>query len=540
MACNSCGDDKGLNKDQVKTLISRLKESGELTERLKSCGGEDVGKSTPVVLCSELDKLIKEAVKDGDLPFVTNIKLNPDGKLSYKEGGENHTIDLGDVIENKFPLGNTIKKGAITKGVYDVDRTALGLDEIEKNLSGKITRNELEKYLKDNVGGDLTKWLDNASRKAQEALADAILAGKDKDLVTIVNDAMSDWLDKIPYKDLMNLADMLSKEIGGDPAELERNIKDALSKEFLKTVKVDGTTIEGNGKNKGLAVKVSSDSGNRLKVRDNGLYYGIEAEEKTRTLYVDSENGDDDNEGSKSNPLRTLKKALNTNDPGENYTIYLHEGQEFELHSSDKDFSGQSFTVYPYGTSVDYTRENNPPGTIHWRRSKELNRPTIKIIADQRNTGGSVVSTVMQTTDGSSKVVTFNGVRFDTTYKAPDDAPLLGKQGGAFGRSGESINLLFCGCEFNLGDEIYLISCGGSSSIDLDACTFDDTDGTNFINVLGVLNFVNSDDNGRSGEVPGSDGKLHFLDVPESSAWRKTLHGVTGVQRSNVVTPNNL
>ena len=78
--------------------------------------------------------------------------------------------------------------------------------------------------------------------------------------------------------------------------------------------------------NKLKAVKhltVSTDSGNLIENRANGIYYGIEAPPNLSNLYVDAIGGLDTNPGSKEAPLKTLDKALSMIDSDVSNTIHL-------------------------------------------------------------------------------------------------------------------------------------------------------------------------------------------------------------------------
>ena len=78
--------------------------------------------------------------------------------------------------------------------------------------------------------------------------------------------------------------------------------------------------------NKLKAVKhltVSTDSGNLIGTRANGIYYGIEAPPNLSNLYVDAIDGLDTNSGSKEAPLKTLDKALSMIDKDVSNTIHL-------------------------------------------------------------------------------------------------------------------------------------------------------------------------------------------------------------------------
>lgn len=70
-------------------------------------------------------------------------------------------------------------------------------------------------------------------------------------------------------------------------------------------------------------VKLSKGVGNLLELREDGLYYGIQAPPNLSNIYVDAVGGLDTNAGTKEEPLKTLDKALSMIDSGQSNTIHL-------------------------------------------------------------------------------------------------------------------------------------------------------------------------------------------------------------------------
>lgn len=120
------------------------------------------------------------------------------------------------------------------------------------------------------------------------------------------------------------LAELLTHLFDGNPT-----VDDLLnSKGFLKTVGHNGT-LTGTGTTLvPLGVKASTDVGNLIQLRDNGIYYGVEAPADISQLYVDSLLGDDNNDGTQLSPFLTLGKAMTKVNGISRQTIYLKAGDD--------------------------------------------------------------------------------------------------------------------------------------------------------------------------------------------------------------------
>lgn len=103
-------------------------------------------------------------------------------------------------------------------------------------------------------------------------------------------------------------------------------------------------------------VKLSNDAGNLLELREDGLYYGIQAPPDLTNLYVDAVNGSDTNPGSKAEPLKTLDKALLMVAPNMSNTIHLKIIPEENKHTHSyfiskvyKVTQGATRNIFVYG-----------------------------------------------------------------------------------------------------------------------------------------------------------------------------------------------
>lgn len=78
-------------------------------------------------------------------------------------------------------------------------------------------------------------------------------------------------------------------------------------------------------------VDLSPDAGNLLDMRENGLYYGIQAPPNISHLYVSTSLGDDTNPGTQSAPLKTLAAALAKVSGDVSNTIHLRAGETYPM-----------------------------------------------------------------------------------------------------------------------------------------------------------------------------------------------------------------
>ena len=114
-------------------------------------------------------------------------------------------------------------------------------------------------------------------------------------------------------------------------------------------------------KNGKLVVLRSPDAGNLLEVRENGVYYGVVAQQEN--WYIDSAGGNDNNKGTKDAPLKTLHGLHNKLKNGTySYNIYLKEGGTYPVKNNDTNeftnlfghlSSVASIVFRPYGSRYD-------------------------------------------------------------------------------------------------------------------------------------------------------------------------------------------
>lgn len=168
-----------------------------------------------------------------------------------------------------------------------------------------------------------------------------------------------------------------------DPDTIGEAIADAISNS-------PGTGMGLNSDGK-LSVLRSPDAGNLLEVRENGIYYGVVAQQEN--WYVDSFSGNDDNKGTKNAPLKTLyglhKKLKNGT---YTYSIYLKEGGTYPVMNTETNEYANLFGhltavtgiyIRPYGDIYDdvinsQAQRDGNGGHYHPLTVKELQRPTIQ------------------------------------------------------------------------------------------------------------------------------------------------------------------
>lgn len=148
------------------------------------------------------------------------------------------------------------------------------------------------------------------------------------------------------------------------------------------TVELSGSALNGDPLE--ADVKLSQDGGNLIEARVDGLYYGIQAPADISTLYVSTSAGDDTNDGTISNPLKTLREAFDrqVNSPAE-YTIRLKAGETFKLFDGIINRPLASYHIETYGDSVyggpenDYNMGGVPCTNYRPYLGQEYDRATI-------------------------------------------------------------------------------------------------------------------------------------------------------------------
>lgn len=313
----------------------------------------------------------------------------------------------------------------------------------------------------------------------------------------------------------------------------------------------DFTNDNSNNK-EGIGIRLSSDNGNLLQQRKNGLYYGIEAPPDTANLYVSSSMGDDSNTGTRTAPLRTIHEAVKRNTVGTRFNIYLYETDVHEWRGSwTYSMNGKLCSVSPYGPVTDDVRARNPRGSMQWARSKELVRPTIRFKYDGSVTLGTIEHERNKMASSSAPAqgfYSFYGIVFDYTDKEGKDLALKHDELTSFGYSGAACNLRCIGCDFILDNHAGLFSVGASCDIVLDACNLNYSNG-NYLGSILNSGFVNltvvstsNVDGAVIGGTPSGMQPLTYRATSASNEFGPLIKGLSqgSIGKINVISQNTL
>lgn len=126
--------------------------------------------------------------------------------------------------------------------------------------------------------------------------------------------------------------------------------------------------------------QLSKTSGNLLQQFDDGLYYGITAPANVSNLFVDVQNGVDQDPnvvkgaGTRANPLKTVAFAMSLIPANTRSTINLKEQQRHVLKTTEKlqKFKEIGLIFRPYGERVDYWVQNTASSNVHQYRTADL------------------------------------------------------------------------------------------------------------------------------------------------------------------------
>ncbi len=308
--------------------------------------------------------------------------------------------------------------------------------------------------------------------------------------------------------------------------------------------KSDFTNDNSNNK-EGIGIRLSSDKGNLLQQRKNGLYYGSEAPPDTANLFVSSTMGDDGNTGTRNAPLKTIVEAARRNSIGTKFNIYLYETDVHEWRGSwGPAFNGKLFTVRPYGPVADDAQLRNPRGTLQWLRSRELIRPTVRFKYDGSVMLGNTEHEYNKMAVTSSPVVgtyTLYGIVLDYTDTEGKDLALRTMDVTSFGYANGSCSIRCIGCDFILDNHTGLFSVGASCDITFDACNLNHSKG-NFLGEVSRSGFVNltvvgtSNVDGR--EITGTPVGLQPLTLRATSASNEFGPLIRGINQATVANNN--
>lgn len=183
--------------------------------------------------------------------------------------------------------------------------------------------------------------------------------------------------------------------------------------------KSDFTNDNSNNK-EGIGIRLSSDNGNLLQQRKNGLYYGIEAPADLANLYVDAVNGVDQHPddvagaGTRAKPLKTFTYANSIALEGTRRTIHLMADQNHIVDSANASVIKPGYlNVKPYGPVFDaykVVNVNNVNTIIAMRTDNKLPRLVLTGFSTYKWYGNNVTDVVNLTSIYNQANSEFTGV----------------------------------------------------------------------------------------------------------------------------------
>lgn len=344
-----------------------------------------------------------------DKVAITGATVGADGKVTLTKGdGATVQFDLTSYIDGKL---DTLKNGNITGGELNADgdlvltradgtKIIVNMDELKKvyierdsALTGDGTKDnpldidfsrvcweifesvhftEQGLVIQTNTQCDpvvvpLKEFTDILNSKIAVCVSDQGIitgTGKEGNCLSI---------------DLEKLAELLTGD--ADAWQIIMNaINNALNVSHDESLKGTGKPAEP------LGVKLSSDGGNLIEVRDDGLYYGQEAPADLSSLYVSTSLGNDSNAGTRAAPLKTVGEALSRykNSPV-TYSLFLRAGETFTLDQSWV-YSLAALTIRPYDFPYEEVYLTQQCAYYEPFAAIDFPQPTLHIKHKQNNT----------------------------------------------------------------------------------------------------------------------------------------------------------
>lgn len=396
--------------------------------------------------------------------------------------------------------------------------------------------NRLQDILEIDSGEGLIKWLKSADDDQLKQLSDAFTEVLKLD----AGEGLSDWIKNASKKDKDDLkkalTDGLNINLSDELSNLSSKDLDSLADKLNGRIKIYTTNpILGDGTKKNPIGLSLAGGDNLLDLREDGLSYSEEAPADTSRLYVDAVSGDDNADGTQSNPLRTIHEALDRNKKRQSFVIYLHEDQNHEWRSSWGEWTDYAIRILPYGDSFEYYSNANPR-SINYRRSRDVKRPTIKFIADNNveTTNGYYAKPTVMVRNQSSTVI--DSCILDFSYSRPVDSESHGVYRGYFGQRDNGCSLHLTGCILipNKDSDFYLSHTDSQVSLILDTCTIQyKSDGTLadgkafFLGTGALLSLtIRGDGHGEDDEIAGTTEDMYYLKTMDSSEWGQYFDGL--------------
>ncbi|PHM35936.1 hypothetical protein [Xenorhabdus innexi] len=378
---------------------------------------------------------------------------------------DNHLeLTLGDGSKVTTDLGQLLNDATVTSGNIDTNgdiELVLGNGKVIKVLAAALRRVKIDRDSPLTGNGDDVPLNIDFTRVCWKVI-DSITMDDTGLHIKIDNqcDAITLSMDEIK-KALVNKVKVCVANTGfitGDGTEghcldldlqkvinafvANQNVMTTLINSLNNKIKVSvNNSLTGSGiAADPLGVKLSADGGNLLTIRNNGLYYGVEATKDVSKLFVDSVAGDDTHAGNDpKQPLKTLQEALKRIPADQSNTIFLRCGGEY-IWPGFAVTNGAQRNIQAYGDPLidgDKVPKLTPERpSYNWWAHSGFTRPKIYYLAYYTPSiqvydiyscspqgGGQLVCTGLQFmceavnepgTSGAPKEYTADWVRWDT------------------------------------------------------------------------------------------------------------------------------
>jgi hypothetical protein len=279
-------------------------------------------------------------------------------------------------------------------------------------------------------------------------------------------------------------------------------------------------------------IPLSGDTGNLIEIRDDGVFYGLAAPPNIATLYVSPSLGDDDNPGTRAEPLATIVEAVTRHENRPvTYRIILRAGETHDMLVSAPDRSAAKVEFWWYDDPIHLDFNTPRPSCFAYSPSvaDDLDRPVVRF---HRVEAGTRV-----TTSFAYAQINYNGIELSFT----DDAV-----GSVLPDGGDSINRIttfrsetrFVGCVINTP------SYGGAIFRQCDVFYLNttingDTTGLYYIlNEIISTNYSNLGSHGPCGTQPGYTAitsnidsvidAASFADLRSDAPTKRTFNAIIG------------
>lgn len=433
----------GLTYEQALTYFENYVANallcGKLQGGLQACDSDTVlPAGTPVVTCAQLQDKINELIEKGaiNIPGIESLEFDGERLTLVDQAGTTFQVNLTGLMDKaveslqmladgtltltlkdgtifKIPLqeylADLVKDASIKSGVLDQDGNlvlSLGngetvtvdmgaLKKVYVDRDGPITGDGTKEHPLDVDFSRVCWQVIESMHFTDEGLViqianqcDPVVLPLDE-ILAVLNNKVKVCVDtdqgiitgngsegSCLSLDLTKLVGLLINN-----QTLINNIAQALNYK-VKVAVTQGVTGDGTQTNP-LNVKLSSDSGNLLTLRDNGLYYGTTAAADVTNLYVDPVAGSDSNPGTRVLPLKSMQAAINKVRSDQSNTIHLRAGQEFYFTGLEAT-GGATRTILPYGDPYwdgdKFPSDYPSPEVPHFYPEvlANLQRPTIR------------------------------------------------------------------------------------------------------------------------------------------------------------------